>query len=150
MIGLLLDHAQHAGRTGPLAYPDDGPKRASVGSIIRPRGEIRSLVTRPRKAPDVTAGRPPPPDRPRLPWFRRPGRRGDTVSSVAGQVRPHSVESLRHVLRALGVGGGDVVLMHSSKSSLGFVAGGPQAVVQAALDAVGPEGTLVVPTHPPE
>ena len=42
------------------------------------------------------------------------------------------------------------MLVHSSASSLGFVAGGTQAVVQALLDVLGPDGTLVVPTHTPE
>ncbi|GAA4724053.1 aminoglycoside N(3)-acetyltransferase [Promicromonospora umidemergens] len=53
-------------------------------------------------------------------------------------------------LRALGVVPGDVLLVHSSVQSLGFVAGGVQAVVEALLSAVGPEGTLVVPTHTSE
>jgi aminoglycoside 3-N-acetyltransferase len=55
--------------------------------------------------------------------------------------------SLTADLRALGVTPGGVVLMHSSYKSVGFVPGGPQAVVQAVLDALGPDGTLVVPTH---
>ncbi|MFI7067795.1 aminoglycoside N(3)-acetyltransferase [Kribbella sp. NPDC050124] len=45
---------------------------------------------------------------------------------------------------------GDVVLMHSSLRSIGFVVGGPQAVVEALLAVLTPEGTLVVPTHTPE
>ena len=52
-------------------------------------------------------------------------------------------------LIALGVTPGGVLLMHSSFKGLGFVPGGPQAVVQAVLDALGPDGTLVVPTHTP-
>jgi len=40
--------------------------------------------------------------------------------------------------------------MHSSRSSVGFVVGGPQAIVQAVLDVLGAEGTLVVPTHTSE
>src|SRR3954454_11559128 len=50
----------------------------------------------------------------------------------------------------LGLRSGDVVLMHSSMKSLGFVVGGAQAVVQAVLDVLGPDGTLVVPTHTPD
>jgi aminoglycoside 3-N-acetyltransferase len=50
-------------------------------------------------------------------------------------------------LRALGVRPGDVLLVHSSARSLGFVAGGVQAVVQVLLDTLGPDGTLMVPTH---
>ncbi|MEV2240611.1 AAC(3) family N-acetyltransferase [Micromonospora sp. NPDC049891] len=40
--------------------------------------------------------------------------------------------------------------MHSSLKALGWVCGGPVAVVQALLDSLGPEGTLVVPTHTPD
>jgi len=63
------------------------------------------------------------------------------------QLTPHTVQSLGVDLRTLGVGPGDVVLLHSSMRSLGFVVGGAQAVVQALLDVIGPDGTLVVPTH---
>src|SRR5689334_15505508 len=50
-------------------------------------------------------------------------------------------------LRALGVRPGEILLVHSSLSSLGWVCGGPVAVVQGLLDALGPDGTLVVPTQ---
>jgi aminoglycoside 3-N-acetyltransferase len=63
------------------------------------------------------------------------------------QVAPHTVQSLACDLRALGLTAGDTALVHSSAHSLGFVAGGTQAVVQALLDVLGPAGTLVVPTH---
>ncbi len=39
------------------------------------------------------------------------------------------------------------MIVHSSLSSLGFVAGGAHAVVLALLGALGPSGTLVMPTH---
>src|SRR5271170_2297235 len=66
------------------------------------------------------------------------------------QLAPYTVRSLRSELRALGLAAGSTVLVHSSARSLGFVAGGTQAVVQALLDALGPAGTLVVPTHTPD
>jgi aminoglycoside 3-N-acetyltransferase len=50
-------------------------------------------------------------------------------------------------LRELGITGGDTLLAHSSLSSFGRVEGGPDAVIAALLDAVGSEGTLVLPTH---
>ncbi|MGW2131216.1 aminoglycoside N(3)-acetyltransferase [Streptomyces coelicoflavus] len=50
-------------------------------------------------------------------------------------------------LRELGVRTGDTLLAHTSLSSLGWVCGGPVAVVRAVLDVVGPDGTLVVPTQ---
>ena len=69
---------------------------------------------------------------------------------MADQSRPHTVASLRRDVKDLGLHAGDVVLVHCSTSSVGFVAGGPQAIVQALLDVLGDEGTLVVPTHTSE
>lgn len=43
-----------------------------------------------------------------------------------------------------------MLLVHSSLTSLGWVCGGPVAVVQALLDALGPDATLVAPTHTPD
>lgn len=45
-----------------------------------------------------------------------------------------------------GLTAGDVVLVHSSYKSLGPVDGGPQAVVDALLEALTPTGTLIIPT----
>ncbi|MER6029178.1 AAC(3) family N-acetyltransferase [Streptomyces sp. NPDC001851] len=50
-------------------------------------------------------------------------------------------------LRLLGVESGEILLVHSSLSSLGWVNGGAVAVVQGLLDALGPSGTLVVPAQ---
>jgi len=46
----------------------------------------------------------------------------------------------------LGIKAGDTLLIHSSYKSLGEVDGGPQAVIDALLEALGEEGTLVMPT----
>ncbi|MEV8034702.1 AAC(3) family N-acetyltransferase [Streptomyces sp. NPDC086182] len=56
-------------------------------------------------------------------------------------------DTLAGDLRALGVRPGETLLAHSSLSALGWVNGGPVAVVQSLLDALGPYGTLVVPTQ---
>ena len=48
-------------------------------------------------------------------------------------------------LAALGLKRGDVVLVHSSLSSLGQVEGGADAVVDAFLQVLGDSGTLLVP-----
>jgi aminoglycoside 3-N-acetyltransferase len=49
-------------------------------------------------------------------------------------------------LSRLGLAKGDVVFFHSSLKSLGRVEGGADAVIDAFLDAVGPEGLVIVPT----
>ncbi|MEU6486620.1 AAC(3) family N-acetyltransferase [Streptomyces sp. NPDC046887] len=58
----------------------------------------------------------------------------------------HTERLLRTRLRALGVERGDVLLVHSSLRAVGPVAGGGAAVLGAVLGALGPYGTLVVPT----
>lgn len=50
-------------------------------------------------------------------------------------------------LQSLGVQPGDTLFVHSSLKSLGFVEGGPAAVISALQQAVGPEGTLLLPTY---
>ncbi len=49
-------------------------------------------------------------------------------------------------LKQLGLKPGDIVLLHSSLSSLGHVTGGVQTVVDAFLDVLGEQGTLAAPT----
>lgn len=49
-------------------------------------------------------------------------------------------------LRELGLAAGDLVQVHSSLSAFGYVAGGADTVVDALLETVGPEGTVMVPT----
>ncbi|OQR63260.1 AAC(3) family N-acetyltransferase [Streptomyces maremycinicus] len=56
-------------------------------------------------------------------------------------------DTLAGELRALGVEPGEILLVHSSLRSLGWVCGGAVAVVRGLLDAIGPDGTLVVPTQ---
>lgn len=56
-------------------------------------------------------------------------------------------KSIERDLRALGVADGDVLVVHSSLSSLGWVAGGAAAVVDALLAVIGNGGTLSMPAH---
>jgi aminoglycoside 3-N-acetyltransferase len=49
-------------------------------------------------------------------------------------------------VRAVGVAPGDLLQVHSSLSRLGYVEGGAETVVDALLEVVGPEGTVMVPT----
>jgi len=56
-------------------------------------------------------------------------------------------ESLKNDFIKLGIKQGMVLLVHSSLSSIGWVCGGPVAVIQALMDVVTLEGTLVMPAH---
>jgi len=55
-------------------------------------------------------------------------------------------DDVARAVAAVGVVPGDTVIFHSSLSSLGTVVGGPDAVIDGFLDAVGPTGTVAVPT----
>ena len=60
---------------------------------------------------------------------------------------PLTVNSLKTSFSQLGVKPGMVLLLHSSMSALGWVCGGPVAVILALEDILGAEGTLVMPAH---
>lgn len=47
-------------------------------------------------------------------------------------------------LRALGLRAGDFVMVHASLRRLGPVAGGADGVIEAVLEAIGPEGTMLM------
>jgi len=55
-------------------------------------------------------------------------------------------DDITRALRHIGVASGDVLLVHSSLSALGYVEGGANAVIDALLEAVGTNGTVMVPT----
>lgn len=60
---------------------------------------------------------------------------------------PQTRTSLVKDLQTLGVHKGMTVLVHSSMSAIGWISGGPVAVVQTLMDVVTEEGTVVMPTH---
>jgi aminoglycoside N3'-acetyltransferase len=64
------------------------------------------------------------------------GVRGDAVSPI----------EISSQLRALGVRRGGVLLVHTSFRAVRPIAGGPEGLIAALRDALGPEGTLAMPS----
>jgi len=69
---------------------------------------------------------------------------------IAVTSQPVTIDSMKEDLKSLGVLPGDLVIVHSSLSSLGWVCGGPQAAIMGLLASVQTAvaiGTLVMPAH---
>ncbi|MBU1174787.1 MAG: AAC(3) family N-acetyltransferase [Alphaproteobacteria bacterium] len=66
---------------------------------------------------------------------------------IAATPAPRTRQSLGADLGAAGLAAGMTVLVHASLSAIGWVAGGPVAVIEALFDAVGATGTLVMPAQ---
>ncbi len=47
-------------------------------------------------------------------------------------------------LKALGIGPGQVVMLHASVKAVGWVVGGPDVILHAIREVLGPEGTLMM------
>ena len=58
-----------------------------------------------------------------------------------------TTEDIKRGLRELGLKRGDVVGVHSSLSGFGYVEGGADSVIDALLETVGEEGTILMPTY---
>lgn len=56
-------------------------------------------------------------------------------------------EDILDALSSLGIRSGQTIMVHTSLSSLGFVCGGAQVVIEALLETVGPDGTIMMPTQ---
>ena len=60
---------------------------------------------------------------------------------------PITKEFLNHKFSQLGIKQGDILLVHASLSSLGYIVGGAEALFLALRDVIGEQGTIVVPSQ---
>lgn len=67
--------------------------------------------------------------------------------SVKKSIDINTKESIIRNLKALGVEPGMTLLVHSSLSSIGWVCGGAITVVEALMEVITRDGTLIMPTH---
>lgn len=56
-------------------------------------------------------------------------------------------DDIIRALKKVGVCLGQTIMVHTSLSSLGFVCGGAQVIIEALLECVGEEGTIMMPTQ---
>jgi len=61
---------------------------------------------------------------------------------------PVEQQQIIAALRAIGIERGAVIAVHCALSQLGYVKGGAEALIDALLEAVGPEGTVLMPSFP--
>jgi aminoglycoside 3-N-acetyltransferase len=129
-----LRHAVRPGRTdlGRLSNPDALGQttrwqcRAGLDAVALPQGQIRCHKRQRRERPSAVL-----------------------VHLAAARSRqPVAVRRTQLVeqLRSLGVRAGGVLLVHTSFRAVCPVEGGPDGFIAALRTAIGPEGTLVMPT----
>jgi aminoglycoside 3-N-acetyltransferase len=69
------------------------------------------------------------------------------AATISHHNLPLTVDSLVEQFGGCGLQAGQTVIVHSSMSKMGWVAGGAQAVIQALLKVLGDAGTLMMPAH---
>ena len=62
-------------------------------------------------------------------------------------MRPIIKKDVTEALEQAGVSKGQVLMVHTSMSSIGYVCGGAQTIIEALTETVGPEGTVMMPTQ---
>ena len=58
-----------------------------------------------------------------------------------------TIEDIKRLLKNIGIQNGDVLEVHASLKSIGYVLGGANALLDAILDTIGFEGTLIMSAH---
>ena len=65
---------------------------------------------------------------------------------VKNTTKPNTVGSFKKDLISLGLKEGDIIIVHSSLSKLGWTVGGSVGLIDALMDVITPKGTLIMPT----
>ena len=56
-------------------------------------------------------------------------------------------EEIIQKLREVGLERGDAVMVHTSLKRMGYICGGAQTVIEALMEVVGENGTIMMPTQ---
>ena len=68
------------------------------------------------------------------------------AASIARTPEPRTRQTLGRDLRALGIEAGMALLVHSAPSRIGWTVGGVESAIQALMDVLTPDGTLMMPS----
>jgi aminoglycoside 3-N-acetyltransferase len=79
--------------------------------------------------------------------LRKTARRTQYAVNKAAGAEHVTRGDIAAAIRSLGIKAGDDAIVHSSMRGLGVVEGGADAVVDAVLDVLGTEGTMLVPAY---
>lgn len=85
-----------------------------------------------------------------LDWYRNSKKRNKD-SKLLREKQQGKIYTKKYFVRQfkkLGISKGDVLLVHSSLSKIGYVENGPKDVVEALLEVVGDDGHLLMPNSP--
>lgn len=70
------------------------------------------------------------------------------ITADIGSGKALDTAAVEQVLRSVGITKGDSVLVHASLSRIGALQKGPDTLLEALMNCVGPEGNLLMPTSP--
>jgi len=71
-------------------------------------------------------------------------------ATVKKTEKPNTINSLISDFEQIGLKKGDIILLHSSMSKMGWTVGGPVAVVMALQKVITEEGTIIMPSFTTE
>jgi len=66
--------------------------------------------------------------------------------NVDKTAHPNTKDSLKSDLKRLGLNRGDIIILHSSLSKIGWTIGGPVAIIVALMEILTSNGTIIMPT----
>ncbi|MEO9533112.1 MAG: AAC(3) family N-acetyltransferase [Crocinitomicaceae bacterium] len=79
---------------------------------------------------------------------RKKAARNSALENQKLEGKSISKDQMLQNLKEIGIQKGDVLLVHSSLSRIGFLENGASTFIEALIEAVGPDGTLLMPTSP--
>lgn len=74
--------------------------------------------------------------------------KNDKLTRDQREGKGFSKDDLIKDLIEMGIKKGDVLMVHSSLSKIGYVFDGPKTIIEALIEVIGPEGHLLMPNSP--